>query len=84
MVTDGKLRGMQRENFHTVLVNLRCDMIKGNEFDLIILILSYRLKGVTNSNVLHCLQIQRFAHISGTRFRLVMSLDQNVRFEMDK
>ena len=41
----------------------------------LILILSYhgyRLKDVTNSNVLHCLEIQRFAHISGTRFWVVM------------
>ena len=30
------------------------------------------LKEVTNSYVLHCLEIQRFAHISGTRFRIVM------------
>ena len=38
----------------------------------LIFILSYRQKEVTNSNVLYCLEIQRFAHISGTRFRIVM------------
>ena len=38
----------------------------------LILILSYRLKEVTNSNVLHWLQIQRCCHISGTRFQIVM------------
>ena len=37
----------------------------------LILILSYRLKEVTNSNVLHCFVIQRFAHISGIRIRIV-------------
>ena len=43
----------------------------------LILILSYRLKEVTNSNVLQCLEIQRFAHISGTRFRIVMEFGSN-------
>ena len=43
----------------------------------LILILSYRLKEVTNSNVLHCLEIQRFAHISGTRYRIVIGLPLN-------
>ena len=32
-----------------------------------ILILSYRLKEVTNSYVLHCFLIQRIVHISATR-----------------
>ena len=35
----------------------KCDMIKGNESDfrnIHILILSYRLKRVANSSVLHC------------------------------
>ena len=51
----------------------------------LILILNYRLKEVTNCNVLHCLKIQRFAHISGTRFRIVMGyMDQNVGFDMGK
>ena len=45
----------------------------------LILILSYRLKQVTNSNVLHCLEIQRFAHISGTRFRIVMGFMSKCR-----
>ena len=45
----------------------------------LIFILSYRLKEVTNPNVLHCLEIQRFAHISGTRFRLVMGFGSKCR-----
>ena len=43
----------------------------------LILILSYRLKEVTNSNVLQCLEIQRFAHIS--RFRIVMEFGSKCR-----
>ena len=46
----------------------------------LILILSYRLNEVTNSNVLHCLEIQRFAHISGTRFWIVMGFGSKCRF----
>ena len=50
----------------------------------LMLILSYRRKEVTISNVLHCLEIQRFAHISGTRFQIVMGfrfrIDPNVGF----
>ena len=38
----------------------------------LILILSYRLKQMTYSYVLHCFEIQRFTHISGTRCRIVM------------
>ena len=38
----------------------------------LILNLSCRLKEVTDYNVLLCLEIHRFAHISGTRFRIVM------------
>ena len=34
---------------------------------------------MTNSNVLHCLENQRFAHISGTRFRLVMGFRSKCR-----
>ena len=34
---------------------------------------------MTNSNVLHCLEIQRFAHISGTRFRIVMGFGSKCR-----
>ena len=45
----------------------------------LILILSYRLKEVTNSNLLHCLEIQRFAHISGITFRIVMGFGSNCR-----
>ena len=45
----------------------------------LILILSYRLKEVTNSNVLHCLEIQRFAHISETRFRIVIGFGSKCR-----
>ena len=45
----------------------------------LILLLSYRLKEVTNSNVLHCLEIQRFAHISGTRFWIVMGFGSKCR-----
>ena len=45
----------------------------------LILILSYRLKKVTNSNVLHCLEIQRFAHISGTIFPIVMWFESTCR-----
>ena len=54
-------------------------MIKGMSRISLIFILSYRLKEVTNSNVLHCLEIQRFAHISGTRFRLVMGFGSTCR-----
>ena len=46
---------------------------------LLILIWSYRLKEVTNSYVLHCLEIQKFAHISGTRFRIVMGFGSKCR-----
>ena len=46
---------------------------------LLIFILSYRLKEVTNSNVLHCLKNQKFAHISGTRFRIVMGFGSKCR-----
>ena len=45
----------------------------------LILILSYRLKKVTNYNDLHCLEIQRFAHISGTRCRIVMGFGSEGR-----
>ena len=45
----------------------------------LILILGYRRKEVTNSNVLHCLKIPRFAHISGTRFRIVMGFGSKCR-----
>ena len=45
----------------------------------LILILSYRLKEVTNSNVFHCLKNQRFAHISGTRFWIVMGFGSKCR-----
>ena len=34
---------------------------------------------MTNSNVLQCLEIQRFAHISGTRFRIVMGSGSKCR-----
>ena len=45
----------------------------------VILILSYRPKEVTNSNVLQCFKNQRFAHISGTRFRIVMGFGSKRR-----
>ena len=45
----------------------------------LILILSYRLKEVTNSDVLHCSEIQRFAHISGTRYGIVMGFGSKCR-----
>ena len=55
-------------------------MIKGNESDVAnIDVISYRLKEVTNSNVLHCLETQRFAHISGTRFWIVMGFGSKCR-----
>ena len=34
---------------------------------------------MTNSNVLHCLEIQRFAHISGTRYRIVIGFGSECR-----
>ena len=43
------------------------------------LILSYRVKEVTTSNVLHCLKIQKYAHIFGTRFRIVMGSGSKCR-----
>ena len=46
---------------------------------LLILMLSYRLKEVTNYNVLHCLEIHRFAHISGTKFQIVMGFQSKCR-----
>ena len=60
--------GMWSQQFQTN----KCDMIKGNESDVADIDFEFRLKYVTNSNVLHCLEIQRFAHISGTRCWLVM------------
>ena len=45
----------------------------------LILILSYRPREVRNSNVLHCLESQRFAHISGTRFQIVMGFGSKYR-----
>ena len=45
----------------------------------LILILSYRLKEATNSNVLRCLEIQRFPHISGTRLRIVIGFGSKCR-----
>ena len=45
----------------------------------LILILSYKLKEVTDSNVLLCLEIHKFAHISGTRFRIVMGFGSKCR-----
>ena len=57
-----------------------CDMIKGNESNVAIIDFElYRLKEVTSFNVLHCLEIQRFAHISGTRFRIVMGFGSKCR-----
>ena len=41
-------------------------MIKGNESDVGILILSYRLKEVTNSSVSHCFELKRILHIFTT------------------
>ena len=43
------------------------------------LILSYRLKHMTYSYVLHCFEIQRFAHISGTRCQIVMGSGSKCR-----
>ena len=56
-------------------------MIKGNESDVanIEFELLIGLKEVTNSHVLQCLEIQRFAHISGTRFRIVMGFGSKYR-----
>ena len=54
--------------------------LRGISWMSLILILSYRLKEVTNSNVLHCLEMQRFAHISKTRFRIVMGFRSKCRF----
>ena len=34
---------------------------------------------MTNSYVLHCLETQRFAHISGTRFQIVMGFGSKCR-----
>ena len=51
-----------------------CDMIKGNQSDVVNFDFElYKLKEVTNSYVLHCLKMQRIAHISGTRCRIVMA-----------
>ena len=47
-----------------------CNMIKGMSRMSLILLLSYR--GDKLYNVLHCLEIQRFTHISGTRFQIVI------------
>ena len=56
-------------------------MIKGNELDVANINFELWLKEVKYSNVLHCLEIQTFAHISGTRFRIgKYGLDQNVGF----
>ena len=52
-----------------------CDVIKRNESDVANIDFEYhgyRLKGLTNSNVSHCLEIQRCAHISETIFGVVM------------
>ena len=54
-------------------------MIKGNESDLANIDFEYRLKEVTNYNVLHCLEFQRLAHISGIRFRIVMGFGSKCR-----
>ena len=45
----------------------------------LILILSYRLKQMTYSYVLHCFEIQRIAHISWTRCRIVMGYGSKCR-----
>ena len=57
---------------------------RGMSLMSLILILSYRLKEETNSNVLHCLEIQRFAHISGTRCRIVMGFGSNCRIRNEQ
>ena len=55
-------------------------MIKGNESDVTNIDFEfYSLKEVTNSYVLHCLEIQRYAHISGTRFRIVIGFGSKCR-----
>ena len=54
-------------------------MIKGNESDVANIDFELQATEVTNSNVLHCLEIQRFAHISGTRFRIVMGFGSKCR-----
>ena len=45
----------------------------------LILILSYRLKQMTYSNVLQCFEIQRIAHISWTRCQIVMGYGSKCR-----
>ena len=52
---------------------------RGMSLMSLILILSYMLKEVTNSNILYCLEIQRFAHISGTKFRIIMGFGSKCR-----
>ena len=53
-------------------------MIKGNELDVANIDLSYRLL-LTDSNVSYCLEIQIFAHISGTEFWIVMRFGSKCR-----
>ena len=54
-------------------------MIKGNESDVTNIDFEFRLKEVANSNVLHCLKIQRFTHISGIRCRIGMGFRSKCR-----
>ena len=51
-------------------------MIKGNESD--VAIIDFELQAKRGDNVLH-LEIQRFAHISRSRFRIVMGFGSNCR-----
>ena len=44
-----------------------------------VLILSYRLKEVTNYYVLHCFELQRIVHISATRCLIEMGFGSKCR-----
>ena len=50
-----------------------------NESDVANIDFELQAKKVTNSNVLHCLEIQRFAHISGTRCWIVIGFGYKLR-----
>ena len=59
--------------------NLYVTWSRGMSRMSLILILSYRLKQMTYSYVLHCFQIPRIAHISWTRCRIVMGYGSKCR-----
>ena len=57
----------------------KCDLIKGISPMSGVLILSYRLKEVINSYVLHCFELQRIIHISATRCPIEMGFGSKCR-----